>query len=198
MRVIAGMYRSRTIDAPRGMETRPTSDRLRERLFNILAPYIPGAHVADLFAGSGAIGIEAISRGAEFVLFAEKAPTAVDAIRTNLAKLGIRQGFRIAPVSVVAALRKADAPFHVVFLDPPYEQAADYGETLRLLAQDADRLLAPDAIVVVEHRAARRGKANDIVTDTYGRLGRYRTVEQGEAALSFYRIASDEPQADLS
>jgi 16S rRNA (guanine966-N2)-methyltransferase len=174
MRVIAGMYRSRTIDAPRGMETRPTSDRLRERLFNILAPYIPGAHVADLFAGSGAIGIEAISRGAEFVLFAEKAPTAVDAIRT------------------------ADAPFHVVFLDPPYEQAADYGETLRLLAQDADRLLAPDAIVVVEHRAARRGKANDIVTDTYGRLGRYRTVEQGEAALSFYRIASDEPQADLS
>ena len=198
MRVIAGTYRSRNIEAPRGMETRPTSDRLRERLFNILAPLTPGARVADLFAGSGAIGIEAISRGAAFVLFAEKAEAAVDAIRGNLAKLGIREGFRIAPLSVVAALRKADAPFHLVFLDPPYEQAADYGETLRLLSQDAERLLALDAVVIVEHRAARRGKASDTVTDTYGSLVRYRTVEQGEAALSFYRIPQVEPKADHS
>ena len=186
--MIAGTYRSRTIEAPRGMATRPTSDRMRERLFNILAPSIAGARVADLFAGSGAIGIEALSRGAEFVLFAEKAPAAVEAIRANLAKLSIRSGFRIAEASVIAALRKQETPFDVVFLDPPYEQAADYGETLRILSQDAGRLLAPDAIVIVEHHASRGGKVSPPVADAYGELKQYRVLEQGEAALSFYRV----------
>ncbi len=188
MRIIAGIYRSRSIEAPRGMETRPTSDRMRERLFNILAPRLQGARVADLFAGSGAIGIEALSRGAAFVLFAEKAPPAVDAIRANLTSLGIRNGYSIACASVIAALRKVDAPFDLVFLDPPYEQAADYGEAMRLLANDAARMLAPDAIVVVEHRASRGGKVPPPVAQSYGDLTRYRLVEQGEAALSFYRL----------
>ena len=154
--------------------------------------------MADLFAGSGAIGIEALSRGAAFVLFVEKAEPAVDAIRSNLAKLGIRDGFRIAPVSVVAALRKADRPFDLVFLDPPYEQAADYGETLRLLAQDAERLLAPEAILIVEHRASRGGKVPAPVADAYGKLLRYRTLEQGEAALSFYRLSNPAPGPEAS
>jgi 16S rRNA (guanine966-N2)-methyltransferase len=196
MRVIAGTYRSRTIAAPSGMETRPTGDRLRERLFNILAPKISGARVADLFAGSGAIGIEALSRGAAFVLFAEKAAPAVDAIRGNLQKLGIRAGFSISAGSVVSALRKAEVPFNILFLDPPYEQAADYGETLRLLAQDAGRLLAPDAIVVVEHRTSRGGKVPVVVAEYYGDLHRYRLVEQGEAALSFYRIQADDGHSE--
>ncbi len=187
MRVIAGKYRSRILEAPEGMETRPTGDRLRERLFNILAPVVPGARVADLFAGSGAIGIEAISRGAAAVVFVEKAPAALQAIRANLAALRIAEGFSISGMSVVAALRKAENPFDLVFLDPPYEQAADYGETLRLLAQDAARLLAPDAIVSVEHRSSRGGKVPPPVADRYGELRRYRVVEQGEAALSFYR-----------
>jgi 16S rRNA (guanine966-N2)-methyltransferase len=158
MRVIAGIYRSRLLQAPPGLKTRPTGDRLRERLFNILAPRIPGARVADLFAGTGAIGIEAISRGAGFVLFCEKAPEALDILQQNLKSLGIRAGFSVAGSSVVAALRKTTEPFDIVFLDPPYEQAADYGETLRLLAQDAERLLAPDAIVIAEHQSARRSK----------------------------------------
>ncbi len=190
MRVIAGTYRSRIIEAPKGMETRPTGDRMRERLFNILATQVPGNRVADLFAGSGAIGIEAISRGAGFVLFVEKAEAAVTTIRSNLASLGIRSGFTISATSVVAALRKADAPFDLVFLDPPYEQAADYGETLRLLAEDAPRLLAPRAMVVVEHRASRGGKVPSVVAEVYGSLRRYRVLEQGEAALSFYRVHS--------
>lgn len=187
MRVIAGTYRSRVLQAPAGMATRPTGDRLRERLFNILAPRIPGARVADLFAGSGAIGIEAISRGASHVLFCEKAPEALSAIRLNLQTLDIREGFSIFAGSVVAALRKNTEPFDIVFLDPPYEQVADYGETLRLLAQDAERLLAPDAIIIAEHASTRRLKSSP-VADTYGRLQRYRIVEQGEAALSFFRI----------
>lgn len=188
MRVIAGTYRSRILDAPKGMETRPTGDRLRERLFNILAPRVPGARVADLFAGSGAIGIEAISRGAAAVVFVEKASAALQAIRANLASLGIREGFSIAATTVVTALRQAEAPFDLVFLDPPYEQAADYGETLRMLGEHAARLLASDAIVSVEHRSSRGGKAVPPVADAYGELRRYRVVEQGEAALSFYRL----------
>ena len=191
MRVIAGTYRSRILEAPQGMETRPTGDRLRERLFNILAPLVPGARVADLFAGSGAIGIEALSRGAASVLFVEKAPAALQAIRANLASLRITEGFFIAGTSVVAAMRKAEAPFDLVFLDPPYEQAADYGETLRMLAQDAARLLADGAVVCVEHRSSRGGKVSPPVAEAYGSLRRYRILEQGEAALSFYRMAQN-------
>jgi len=161
---------------------------LRERLFNILAPRVPGARVADLFAGTGAIGIEALSRGAAFVLFVEKAPEALAAIQANLRSLGISAATSVVPTSVVSALRKATAPFDLVLLDPPYEQTADYGETLGLLAQEADRLLAPEAIVVAEHASLRRNKGASPVADEYGNLRRYRVVEQGEAALSFYRI----------
>jgi 16S rRNA (guanine(966)-N(2))-methyltransferase RsmD len=188
MRVIAGTYRSRILQAPPGLKTRPTSDRLRERLFNILAPQIPGARVADLYAGTGAIGIEAISRGAAFVLFCEKAPEALSVLQQNLKTLGIRDRFTVAGSSVAVALRKVDAPFNIVILDPPYEQAADYGETLHALAASSETLLAPDAIVVAEHASSRRSKLNSPVADAYGSLRRYRSLEQGEAALSFYRI----------
>src|SRR5450755_881272 len=95
MRVIAGTYRSRLLTAPRGLDTRPTSDRLRETLFNILAPRLEGASFADLYAGSGANGIEALSRGAANVWFADSATPAVAAIRGNLASLGIASGFTI-------------------------------------------------------------------------------------------------------
>src|ERR1700761_9286082 len=106
MRVIAGMYRSRPLAAPRGDKTRPTSDRLRERLFNILAPRIAGARFADLYAGTGAIGIEALSRGAAHVWFAEKAAPAVAALRANLSSLGIRSGYAIEPRGVSPLLQQ--------------------------------------------------------------------------------------------
>jgi len=174
------------------MEIRPTGDRLRERLFSILTPRLPGARFADLFSGTGAIGIEAISRGAGFVLFCEKASEARALIQHNLKTLGINGGFSVAGSGAVAALRKTTIPFDIVFLDPPYEQAADYGETLRLLAADQDRLLAPDAVVIAEHQSSRRNgaapKEQPAVVDAYGALRRYRLIEQGEAALSFFRI----------
>ena len=95
MRVIAGTFRSRVLQAPRGSTTRPTSDRLRETLFNVIAARVPGSSFADLYAGSGAVGIEAISRGAAHVTFAETARPALDAIRANLRTLGIAGSFRI-------------------------------------------------------------------------------------------------------
>src|SRR5580698_5546411 len=95
MRIIAGRYRSRRLEAPAGMATRPSSDRLRETLFNVLAPRIEGARFLDLYAGSGAVGLEALSRGAAHVEFVERAPAALAVLRKNLAQLGLTEGCRI-------------------------------------------------------------------------------------------------------
>jgi 16S rRNA (guanine(966)-N(2))-methyltransferase RsmD len=207
MRVIAGTYRSRPLAAPRGMATRPTSDRLRETLFNVLAPHIEGARFADLYAGTGAVGIEALSRGAAHATFVENAASAVAALRANLAALGIRGGFQLEQRSVPVVLRnlaarnaavgnlavhntavsnpaRRDPHFTLIYLDPPWEDAAAYTQSLNLLAASAAALLAPEAIVIAEH--ARRGSAT--LADTYGALDRYRLLEQGDAALSFYRL----------
>src|SRR6202044_2283092 len=109
MRVIAGQFRSRVLAAPPGLSTRPTSDRLRETLFNVIAPRISGSAFLDLYAGSGAMGIEAISRGAELVAFVERDPAAARVLRTNLERLGISRGFRIHAGSVKVFLHKRSA-----------------------------------------------------------------------------------------
>lgn len=187
--MIAGTYRSRPLEAPRGLDTRPTSDRLRETLFNILAPRIEGARFADLFAGSGAVGIEAISRGAAFVWFAEKAPAALTAIRGNLSRLKISSGYAIEDRSIgklLAAIAKKQMPVDIVFLDPPYEDETAYMDTLRQLAREQEELIAPGGIVVVEHR-----KKFDL-PERVGALARYRLLKQGDAALSFYRVEGSE------
>ncbi len=183
MRVVAGTYRSRQLTAPRGLATRPTSDRLRETLFNVLAPRLQGARFADLYAGSGAVGIEALSRGAGFCCFAEHAPAALAAIRANLATLNIRSGFSIEPRAISRSLEQlaeAEASFDLIFLDPPYDAAGEYTATLATLDAKAKRLLAPRALVIAEH--ARRSPP----PENFGVLTRTRLLEQGDAALSFY------------
>jgi 16S rRNA (guanine(966)-N(2))-methyltransferase RsmD len=208
MRIIAGHFRSRTLEAPAGLDTRPTSDRLRETLFNVLAPRIEGAVFLDLFAGSGAVGIEALSRGAASVTFVEQAPAALAVLRANLARLGLSEGFRVQSASVGAWLRKfaielaagsnsdsqpgsklGGKPAHVeafdlVFLDPPYDAVAEYAAALRLLGGAASALLSAGALLIAEHR----GKGGGIVRleERYGELERTRLLEQGDAALSFY------------
>src|SRR5580698_4413204 len=133
MRVIAGTYRSRQLLAPRGMQTRPTSDRLRETLFNILAPRLDGCRFVDLYAGTGAVGIEAISRGAEHVWFAENAEAALASMRQNLSALKISRGFTVEDRGVGALLQqlgKLNQPADLVYLDPPYEAKDEYSGTL--------------------------------------------------------------------
>ncbi|HEV3150115.1 MAG TPA: 16S rRNA (guanine(966)-N(2))-methyltransferase RsmD, partial [Acidobacteriaceae bacterium] len=142
MRVIAGTYRSRPLTAPPGMATRPTSDRLRETLFNVLAPRIEGARFADLYAGTGAVGIEALSRGAAHVTFVEDSAAAIAALRANLTALKIHSAFHLEQRSVPAALRNLaarnaavaedgrDSLFTLVYLDPPWEDAAAYTQCL--------------------------------------------------------------------
>jgi 16S rRNA (guanine966-N2)-methyltransferase len=190
MRVIAGTYRSRLLTAPRGLDTRPTSDRLRETLFNILAPRLEGASFADLYAGSGANGIEALSRGAANVWFADSATPAVAAIRGNLASLGISSGFTIDNRSVSASLRHAleqRRSFDIVFLDPPYASAKEYDATLGLLGGECAALLAPAAVVIAEHLRKQP------LAEIHGALRRTRVRQQGDSSLSIYSLNMEEP-----
>jgi 16S rRNA (guanine966-N2)-methyltransferase len=187
MRVIAGTLRRRTLEAPAGLKTRPTSDRLRETLFNILAPRIEGARFLDLYAGSGAVGIEAVSRGATKVLLVERAEPALKVLRGNLEKLGLRAAVRVEGVSVGAFLRRVRPQtvpllFDIVFLDPPYEAVDEYATVLGLLGGEGAGILAEGAIVIAEHRRKEK------LEDAYSTLRRTRVLEQGDAGLSFYEI----------
>jgi 16S rRNA (guanine966-N2)-methyltransferase len=183
MRVIAGKFRSRTLKSLEGLETRPTYDRLKETLFNVLvsADMVAGCAWADLFAGTGAVGIEALSRGATSVHFAESSSNAAKVLRQNLASLGLEAG-DVAERSATEALRqwdKAGVRFDVCFLDPPYRLHGAYEETLRIIARGT--ILSEGGIVVAEHE-----KRFD-PGDGEGDLKRYRLLKQGESALSFYR-----------
>jgi 16S rRNA (guanine(966)-N(2))-methyltransferase RsmD len=190
MRVIAGQHRSRVLQAPRGEATRPTSDRLRETLFNVLeagtlGPGVEGSRFVDLYAGSGAVGIEAISRGADFVWFAESAKPAVRAIRDNLAVLKIAGGFALEDRSVARLLHslvEKQRAAEIVFLDPPYEDAEAYADTLNFLARHHATLLGDRAVVIAEHARKRP------LEPRYGVLQRVRVLEQGDAALSFFQV----------
>ena len=188
MRVIAGQYRSRPLSAPRGIDTRPTSDRLRETLFNVLAPRIADAVFLDLYAGSGAVGIEALSRGAREAIFVEQADAPMKAIRGNLSALGIAGRYALEKRSVAAALRRLAENGRVadiVFLDPPYSEVAEYTQSLGLLGGASRSILAPCAIVIAEHEKRRE------LDERYGTLARYRVLKQGDAALSFFRLDVD-------
>ena len=195
MRIIAGTFRSRPLQAPAGLATRPSSDRLRETLFNVLTPRIESAHFLDLYAGSGAVGLEALSRGAEKVLFVERAPAALKVLQANLARLQLTGGFSVQSGNVGAYLRRAlteSKRFDLVFLDPPYDETKEYATTLGLLGGAAASLLSAGALVIAEHRR----KEN--LEDRYGLLARTRLLEQGDAALSFYAIAREKDSHELS
>ena len=185
MRVIAGTYRSRLLVSPRGTATRPTSDRLRETLFNILSPRLEGCNFVDLYAGTGAVGIEAISRGAAHVWFAENAPAALAAIDANLSALKIQRAFTVEDRGAGALLQrlaKAGKPIGIVFLDPPYDDEAEYEGTLNFFGSVRGRsLLAPDALVVAEH------SSKSILPERFVGLEQFRRLRQGDAALSFYQ-----------
>jgi 16S rRNA (guanine966-N2)-methyltransferase len=182
MRVIAGLFRSRTLQAPAGLATRPTSDRLRETLFNVLAPRIQGADFLDLYAGSGAVGIEALSRGAASVVFVERAAAAIRVLRANLDRLGLTEGYRIVSGSVGGFLNNTrNGPrFDLVFLDPPYDAVSEYAATLELLGGPLAGVLVDGALVIAEHRR------KEVLEDRYGQFHRSRLLKQGDAALSFY------------
>jgi 16S rRNA (guanine966-N2)-methyltransferase len=173
MRIIAGQYRSRKLRSVPGLEVRPTPDRLRETLFNVLAPRIAGCVFVDAYAGSGAVGLEALSRGAKRVILIEKKQGALEVIRENVATLGIGK----EAVSVVrgqASLLLANFPADIVFLDPPYELETEYTTSLNVLAA------TPCDLAIAQH------PSRLTLAEEYGRLHKTRTLKQGDNSLSFY------------
>jgi len=181
MRIVAGQYRGRTLKSPTWDGLRPTSDKLRETLFNILSPRIGGARVLDGFAGSGALGIEALSRGAGWVTFIERDPRAQALIAANLAQCAIETSYTVIRSSVGPGLERVRAaaafmPFDVVLLDPPY------GLSTRQALDGCESVISPDGILALEH--ARRQPAPEAA----GRLVRVRQVHSGDSTLSFYTL----------
>jgi 16S rRNA (guanine966-N2)-methyltransferase len=186
MRVIAGIYRSRILKSLKGLALRPTSDRLRETLFNVLGAGIEGSRFIDVFAGTGAVGIEALSRGADYVSFIENHAPSAALIRKNLAALKVNSGVTVICTDAIrgletleAKVKAGDAAYDYIFIDPPYAATADYARVLQKLS--ASRILADRGIVMVEHR-----KTFDL-SESFGTLKRVRLLRQGDAALSFYR-----------
>ena len=184
MRVVAGKYRSRPLESLRGVRLRPSSDRLRETLFNILGPTVPGSVFVDVYAGTGAVGIEALSRGAREVIFIEKNAAAASLIRRNLESLGIGAEADLLIADGVRGLelltaRRVHAQF--VFLDPPYAEKDEYERVLDFLNRSP--ILTPEGCVIVEH--PRRWALPERLAE----LERVRVVEQGDVALSFYQLA---------
>jgi 16S rRNA (guanine(966)-N(2))-methyltransferase RsmD len=177
MRVIAGEFRSRRLKSLPGNETRPTPDKLRETLFNILAPRIEGAVFLDAYAGTGAVGIEALSRGAAHVYLLERSRAALEVIRENLAALDLERRATVVAGPVLLTLARCQA--HIVFLDPPYSLEREYIATMERLGE------APPNLVIAQHSVRFK------LADSYGGLGLTRVVKQGDNALSFYECRGD-------
>lgn len=197
MRVIAGIYGSRKLRTLSGLAMRPSSDRLRETLFNVIGEEILDSVFLDLFAGSGAVGIEALSRGAKRAIFVENHRAGVELLRANLRSLGIsiigaRGGAGEAfggtaeicaadASKVVEQLAARGVKVDLAFADPPYADSKAYENILDLLGDSS--LLPAGAHLILEHERRRELPA------TEGQLERVRILEQGSSALSFYRVA---------
>jgi 16S rRNA (guanine(966)-N(2))-methyltransferase RsmD len=189
LRIIAGKYRGRNLKSPPSLEVRPTSDRLRETLFNVIAPRIEGARFLDLCAGSGAVGIEALSRGAGHTTFVDRSRKMCALIQSNLELCRVED----ADCEVVVAeahdyLRRAakqardtEARWDIVFFDPPY--ADDYLPILEALGAQASTLLTENSLLIVEHYHKNQ------LPEQVGELSRTRVLQQGDSSLSFYEIS---------
>lgn len=180
MRVIAGSLKGRRLRTLDGFKVRPTSDRLRETLFNVLSPRIEESSFLDLCAGSGAVGIEAVSRGAREVVFVESSRRAAILIDENVRHCGISEGVRLIYRDVISGVRflvSKEERFDIIYFDPPYESHL-YSPVLSLIS--TSRVLADDGVVVAEHRG-------DVpLAPSYGDLRPYREIAQGDSRLTFY------------
>jgi 16S rRNA (guanine(966)-N(2))-methyltransferase RsmD len=178
MRIIAGKFGSRHLKGPPPAGIRPTSDKLRETLFNILGARVEGAVFLDGCAGVGAIGIEAISRGAELVYFVDHSRKACQMIRQNLASLEIKDGFKIIEMDILRALRNVETAFDVAFIDPPYDSDDIYAKALQWFG--ASSQLRPEGLLIFEHSRRK------VLPEPSGALQKIRSLVQGDAALAFY------------
>ncbi|MDD5679774.1 MAG: 16S rRNA (guanine(966)-N(2))-methyltransferase RsmD [Candidatus Omnitrophica bacterium] len=187
MRIIAGKYRSRLIKVPKNAEVRPTKDRIREALFNIIIGYVNNAAVLDIFAGSGAFGIESISRGAESAAFIDSEKACIETIEENLKTLGIEGSkvslIRMDAFKAIDKLCNDGKKFDIILLDPPYYEDMAKKCLIKLGEHD---ILKPRCIIVVEHHK------KDILPTETGNITSYRTVCYGDIRLTFYRLKENQ------
>jgi 16S rRNA (guanine966-N2)-methyltransferase len=182
MRVIGGAFRSRVLKSLPGLDVRPTPDRLREALFNVLAngpvDRIQGAVFTDVYAGTGAVGIEALSRGASRAIFVEQSRAAVKVIRENLRSLGIEERAQVREGRASAILAKmmqdAQTGAGIFFVDPPYDLQPEYERSLAILGEQ------PPELVIAQHASRVE------LAESYGKLRRVRVLKHGDNALSFF------------
>lgn len=182
MRVIGGEFRSRVLKSLPGLDVRPTPDRLREALFNVLSPRIEGAVFADVYAGTGAAGIEALSRGAARAIFIEQNRAAIEVIRENLKSLGLDGRATVRHGRALSVLASIEAD--IVFLDPPYRLEREYERAFAILGEK------PALLAIAQH------PSRLVLDERYGALHRTRVLRQGDNALSFYAASmsgTDQP-----
>lgn len=185
MRVIAGSYKGRRLQPPSGLEVRPTSDRVRESLFSILSPSIEGARLLDLYAGTGAVGLEALSRGAKCVVFVEQKRSSLHTLRENLKRCQNPPEAIVIPSNVRHVFRHSEflkwAPYNIVFADPPYH----IGEASEILSMVTSRLpLTEEGMLIFEHRS----HAN-LPREVNG-FQQVRQARFGDTTLSFFQANS--------
>lgn len=184
MRIIGGAYRSRILKTPPGSATRPTSGIVRETLGNILMTVLADATVLDLFAGSGSVGLELLSRGAAHVVYVEQARPALHCLRTNIADIGVAANTEVVALPVERALDQfatAHRQYDIIFLDPPFADAEAYRRVLEAVA--SSHLLAGDGILVAQHDTRQH------IPENAGALQQYRVKQIGDNTLSFYRLS---------
>ena len=182
MRIIAGSARGRVIKMPKGAKVRPTQDRVREAIFNIIKEIVPQAKVLDLYAGSGAFGIEALSRGADFSAFVDNNPICIKTIKGNLSVIekgeAFSEVFRMDSEVAISKFEQKKKLFDIVFLDPPYHK--DLAKNC-LIKLDACDILSQHGFVIIEH------SNKDILPSNISKLARTREKPYGDTVISFYR-----------
>jgi len=185
MRVTGGIGRGQRLKVPAGDRVRPTSDKVKQALFNIISLKIEGAVFLDLFAGAGGIGIEALSRGAQRVVFVDASRRSVDVVKHNIGQIGFGDRAEVVFSKAETFLKKASGPYDIVYLDPPY--AEEIGPLLGRLAGAG--ILKPDSIVIAEHIKKQPSP------ESAGALSLYREAQYGDTVLAFYTFGSQKPEA---
>ncbi len=190
LRVISGKARGLKLDSPKNQDVRPTTDRVKESLFNIINPYIRESNILDLFAGTGSLGIECLSRGAKNCVFVDKSKDSINIIKSNVKKARVENESTILNVDFKDAVKRLSSQnqkFDVIFMDPPYYENM-FIECLKII--DELNLLYEDGIIVVEH------DTKDLFDESIGNLVKSRDKKYGNTTLTFYKLEAQNEQED--
>ncbi len=187
MRVIAGSVKGRRLKAPAGLHTRPITDMIKEALFNVWGPDIYDAAVLDLFAGSGSVGIEALSRGASKVVFVDNDINAIQTIKENLSNCGLKNGLEVLNndvFRVIELLSRHGQKFNYIYVDPPFTNARIFNEVMLVLGRA--NILEDDGVLVI------RAQKQKEMAESFHSLAKYRQINYGESNLHYYRWTKED------